>query len=93
MVSRGVWVSRLEDGQQGHHVSSFLAMESDSDDHGDQQSEIDSDESNKSFDYLSNGEDEVLNLRKEEFSLNVMVLKLLMKIIMKLVMQKELPLM
>ncbi|GJZ12483.1 hypothetical protein Tco_0547713 [Tanacetum coccineum] len=64
--------------------------ESDSDDHGDQQSEIDSDESNKSFDYLSNGEDEVLNLRKEEFSLNVMVLKLLMKIIMKLVMQKEL---
>ncbi|GJT21516.1 hypothetical protein Tco_0891453 [Tanacetum coccineum] len=24
---RGVWVSRLEDGQQGHHVSSILAME------------------------------------------------------------------
>ncbi|GKF85792.1 hypothetical protein Tco_0253619, partial [Tanacetum coccineum] len=39
-------------------------IKSDSVDYGDQQSKTDSDESNKSFDYLSNSKDEVIGLRK-----------------------------
>ncbi|GKC85225.1 hypothetical protein Tco_1140942 [Tanacetum coccineum] len=65
-VCRGNGISMREND---NHIS--LNNESDSEDnvdeYADMYSESDSDESDKSFDYLSNGEDKVTELRKRKF--------------------------
>ncbi|GJS69692.1 hypothetical protein Tco_0702533 [Tanacetum coccineum] len=61
IVSRGNGIS-IRENDSVNVVS--MDNESDSNDHGDHQSKTDRDESDKSFDYLSNGEDVVIELRK-----------------------------
>ncbi|GKD32941.1 hypothetical protein Tco_1248450 [Tanacetum coccineum] len=65
-VCRGNGISMREND---NHISSNNESDSEEnvDEYADMYSESDSDESDKSFDYLSNGEDKVTELRKRKF--------------------------